>query len=81
MFKIEKLGSGSYRMGPDLYARICEGGFELWRASEWRKGDDSCSGYLARQWKIGAVVESSKEAVEWLKAWGKEIYRDGQIKS
>lgn len=57
--KIEKLKSGSMRCGPNLYARKCEGGYELWQGLTF--------GYT-REWRIQEVVDK-ETAMAWMRTW------------
>ena len=72
MHDIKKTNTGSYRCGPDLFARKCEGGYELWRAMRHN---------ASNPWGIGAVVQTESQAVRWLEHWGKEIYHDKKARN
>jgi len=62
MYDVQKMASGSFKAGGNLYARKCEGGFEMWRR-------------MNGQWVTLHVVETKQEALSWLKAWDKEEER------
>ena len=67
MEKIESMRSGSLKLGGDLYARRCEGGYELCRR-------DKHDG-----WQAYEVTPSRSDAVAWLMCWAIEMDKHGGL--
>ena len=59
MNRVQRKASGSLKCGPDLYARKCEGGYELWKAE----------GKYEREWLSYGVVDTKKDAEHFLLSW------------